>query len=54
MSDDERGACYRASCPAHDWEGQARERKSDAQADLDGHRELFPDEEHEGSDVIRC
>ncbi|MCX2744116.1 hypothetical protein OO013_09580 [Mangrovivirga sp. M17] len=44
--------CYRASCPDHDWEGMAHYEKSDAEKDLQAHKELFPDETHNGAKII--
>jgi hypothetical protein len=51
---DNRNPCYRAFCPVHDWEGMAQEKHSDAAADLDAHKESFPDESHTGSTVRNC
>ena len=42
---------YVASCPEHNWEGMWRETYSEAQLDLTGHVELFPDESHASSGV---
>jgi len=42
---------YLAFCPMHDWEGFRRDNYSDAEKDLEGHLELFPDESHSGSGV---
>lgn len=49
-----RRACYYGHCRAHNWDGMQREDEGEAQADLTGHIELFPDEPHTGARVRSC
>jgi hypothetical protein len=43
---------YRAKCDTHDWEGQSRDASREAEADLEAHKMLYPDEPHSGAEVI--
>ena len=43
---------YYGWCPEHDWEGYDQRTRQAAEADLREHRLLFPDESHEGSEVL--
>ena len=47
-------SCYYGHCPAHNWDGMQRDDPGEAQADLDGHIGLFPDESHAGAGVRNC
>lgn len=50
----EDSTCYVGNCPHHSWEGMRRSEYSEAEADLEGHIGLFPDEPHTDSGVVRC
>lgn len=43
---------FRANCPSHDWEGPKQINYKDAVADLEEHKLLFPDENHDNAQVI--
>lgn len=49
---DKRETKYMAYCPAHNWQGLYQETRQEAELDLEGHKGLFPDENHRGSSVV--